>query len=409
MPRASVSNGPRQNDIMDELVRRLIEAAGGSPHAEFLTEMIHTTLRLVRNQTSRGDVKILNAALRELAYAFRVFTPYRGIPKVTMFGSARVSDDSLEYRQAALFAREMSHRGWMVITGAGEGIMKAGQDGAGRGKSFGVNIRLPFEQFANEFIQRDAKLVTFRYFFTRKLVFVKETDAFALFPGGFGTMDEAFEALTLLQTGKTALVPLVCVDPPGGEFWRTWDEHIRKMLLGRGLISEEDLALYRVTDSAEAAANEIVEFYRNYHSSRYVGNRLLLRLRHAPSDTELESIRRAFADILGDGTFSVTSALPEEADEGALADLPRLMFQFNRRNLGRLRQLIDTLNRLAPPADQQHTLVGTETAHKLTPTNHAETIPEAGDPDAEVTVEIPPPVSGSVERRTSGMPPPDET
>jgi uncharacterized protein (TIGR00730 family) len=402
MPRLPVDNVSRQAEPTDELVRQLIDAAGGSPHAEFLMEMIHTALRLIRNQTSRGDIKILNAALRELAYAFRVFTPYRGVPKVTIFGSARVPDDSPEYQQAALFAREMSRRGWMVITGAGEGIMKAGQDGAGRGKSFGVNIRLPFEQFANQFIQRDAKLVTFRYFFTRKLVFVKETDAFALFPGGFGTMDEAFEALTLLQTGKTALVPLVCVDPPGGDFWRSWDEHVRKMLLGRGLISGEDLALYRVTDSAETAANEIEGFYRNYHSSRYVGNRLLLRLRHAPSAADLERIRHAFGDILAEGTFTVTAALPEEADETGLADLPRLLFRFNRRNLGRLRQLIDALNRLAPPPDQQHTLVGTETAHKLTMTEHPEGTPVESDPQAEVTVEIPPPIPGSVETRTSG-------
>ena len=389
MPR-SVSNGSHQTDLTEELARRLIEEAGGSPHAEFLTEMIQTLLRLVRHQTSRGDIKILNAALRELAYAFRVFTPYRGVPKVTMFGSARVPDDSPEYRQATAFAQTMSQRGWMVITGAGEGIMKAGQDGAGRGKSFGVNIRLPFEQFANQFIQRDAKLVTFRHFFTRKLVFVKETDAFALFPGGFGTMDEAFEALTLLQTGKTALVPLVCVDPPGGDFWPTWDGFVRHMLLDRGLIAEEDLALYRITDSAEVAAEEIVDFYRNFHSSRFVGKRLVLRLRHAPNSADLQAIRGSFADILAEGTFDITEALPEEADEDTLADLPRLVFQFNRRNLGRLRQLIDTLNRLAPPADGQHTVVGTETSHKLTATNHADAAPDGSDPDAEVTVETPP-------------------
>ncbi len=390
MARLVGSNGSRPPELNEDLVRGLLDEAGASPHAEFLTEMIQTLLRLVRHETSRGDIKILNAALRELAYAFRVFTPYRGVPKVTMFGSARVPDDSPEYRQASAFAQTMSQRGWMVITGAGEGIMKAGQDGAGRGKSFGVNIRLPFEQFANQFIQRDAKLVTFRYFFTRKLVFVKETDAFALFPGGFGTMDEAFEALTLLQTGKTALVPLVCVDPPGGDFWRTWDGFVRRMLLDRGLISDEDLALYRVTDSAEAAADEIVEFYRNFHSSRFVGKRLVLRLRHAPSDADLEQIRSNFGDIVADGTFAVTAALPEETEEEALADLPRLVFQFNRRNLGRLRQLIDTLNRLAPPADGQHTVVATDTSHKLSATNHADAAPDGNDPDAEVTIEIPP-------------------
>jgi len=336
----------RPNGATDGLIAQLIELAGGSPHAEFLEEMIHTTLRLIRNQTSRGDVKILNAALRELVYAFRVFAPYRGTRKVTIFGSARIAEDSPEYRQAAAFARGMSAQGWMVITGAGEGIMKAGQDGAGRDQSFGVNIRLPFEQSANEIIQNDAKLITFRYFFTRKLVFVKETDAIALFPGGFGTMDEAFETLTLLQTGKSPLLPLVCVDREGGDYWHAWDAYIRGTLLSRGLIAAEDLSLYRVTNRLEEAASEILTFYRNYHSSRYVGNRLVLRLQHAPGPEAVARLEEEFRDILAEGGFSVGPALPEEAEDTAMADLPRLTFVFNRRSFGRLRQLIDALNRL---------------------------------------------------------------
>jgi hypothetical protein len=308
--------------------------------------MIHSTLRLIRNQTSRGDIKILNSALRELIYAFRVFAPYRGIRKVTIFGSARLPEDSPEYRQAADFARMISARGWMVITGAGEGIMKAGQDGAGRERSFGVNIRLPFEQGANEVILNDPKLVTFRYFFTRKLVFVKETDAIALFPGGFGTMDEAFETLTLLQTGKSHLLPLVCVDRAGDDYWRSWDAYVRTTLLSRGLIAPEDLALYRVTDRLDEAVDEILTFYRNYHSSRYVGNRLVIRLRHAPTAEAIRRMEEEFRDILTAGGLSMSPALPEEAEESALADLPRLTLSFNRRNFGRLRQLIDALNRL---------------------------------------------------------------
>ena len=292
------------------MISQLIEQAGGSPHAEFLEEMIHSALRLIRNQTSRGDVKILNAALRELIYAFRVFAPYRGTRKVTIFGSARIADDSPEYLQAAAFAREVSAQGWMVITGGGGGIMKAGQDGAGRDQSFGVNIRLPFEQTANEIIQNDAKLITFRYFFTRKLVFLKETDAIALFPGGFGTMDEAFETLTLLQTGKSPLLPLVCVDREGGDYWHAWDAYVRGALLARGLISAEDLSLYRVTNRLDEAVSEIVTFYRNYHSSRYVGNRLVLRLHCAPTPDALARLEREFADILADGGFSTGPALP---------------------------------------------------------------------------------------------------
>jgi uncharacterized protein (TIGR00730 family) len=342
-PNASPS--ARSNGAIDGLIAQLIEQAGGSPHAEFLEEMIHTTLRLIRNQTSRGDVKILNAALRELVYAFRIFAPYRGTRKVTIFGSARIAEDAPEYRQAAAFARNMSTRGWMVITGAGEGIMKAGQDGAGRDQSFGVNIRLPFEQTANEIIQNDAKLITFRYFFTRKLVFVKETDAIALFPGGFGTMDEAFETLTLLQTGKSPLLPLVCVDWEGGDYWRTWDAYIRGTLLARGLIADEDLSLYRVTDRVDQATNEILTFYRNYHSSRYVGNRLVLRLHRAPAPEVVARLENEFRDIFAEGGFSVGPALPEEeAEDSALAELPRFTFIFNRRSFGRLRQLIDELN-----------------------------------------------------------------
>jgi uncharacterized protein (TIGR00730 family) len=343
---ATTTSPARANGAIAELISQLIEQAGGSPHAEFLEEMIHSALRLIRNQTSRGDVKILNAALRELIYAFRVFAPYRGTRKVTIFGSARIADDSPEYLQAAAFAREVSAQGWMVITGGGGGIMKAGQDGAGRDQSFGVNIRLPFEQTANEIIQNDAKLITFRYFFTRKLVFLKETDAIALFPGGFGTMDEAFETLTLLQTGKSPLLPLVCVDREGGDYWHAWDAYVRGTLLARGLISPEDLSLYRVTNRLDEAVGEIVTFYRNYHSSRYVANRLVLRLHHAPTPDALARLEREFADILSDGGFSTGPALPEEAEESVLADLPRLVFSFNRRDVGRLRQLIDALNRI---------------------------------------------------------------
>lgn len=344
---------PSENTEVSELIDRLVQAAGDSPHAEFLHEMIQTVLRLIEVQADRGDIKILNAALRELVYAFRVFAPYRGIRKVTMFGSARTTEDQPEYRQALAFAHEISRLGWMVITGAGDGIMKAGQGGAGRERSFGVNIRLPFEQPANEFIQNDSKLITFKYFFTRKLIFVKETDGIALFPGGFGTLDEAFEILTLIQTGKSNPLPVVCVDRPGGDYWKTWDGYVRNVLLARGLIAPDDLSLYRVTDRVEGAVAEITGFYRNYHSSRYVGDRLVIRLQQAPTGEELDRLNREFQDILVDGAMTVNSALPEETTDQAIAHLPRLTLHFNRRDVGRLRQLIDALNRLpaaSPPA-----------------------------------------------------------
>jgi uncharacterized protein (TIGR00730 family) len=239
----------------------------------------------------------------------------------------------------------------MVMTGAGEGIMKAGHDGAGRAGSFGLNIRLPFEQAANVVIQDDAKLITFRYFFTRKLLLVKETDAIALFPGGFGTMDESFEILTLIQTGKSNPMPVVCLDEPGGDYWTAWDAYVRTALLGRGLISPSDLHLYRVTNRLEDAVEEVLTFYRNYHSSRYVDDRLIIRVQHAPTEEELERLNQEFQDIVLRDRIRVSSALGEEANEPALSALPRVVLHFNRRDIGRLRQLIDALNRLSVPLD----------------------------------------------------------
>jgi uncharacterized protein (TIGR00730 family) len=336
-----------RNGKVDELVQRLVEEAGGSPHTEFLQEMIQTALRLAEDHADRGDIKILNVALRELVQAFRLFAPYRGIRKVTMFGSARTTEDQPEYQQALAFAHAISRRGWMVITGAGDGIMKAGQGGAGRERSFGVNVRLPFEQPANEIIKNDSKLITFKYFFTRKLVFVKEADAIALFPGGFGTMDETFELLTLIQTGKSNPLPVVCVDSPGGDYWKAWDGYVRDVLVRRGLISPQDVSLYRVTDRVETAIAEITGFYRNYHSTRYVGEQLVMRLRQAPTEPQLARLNDEFRDILVDGPMTVGPALPEETNDHAITHLPRLVLHFNRKDIGRLRQLIDALNRLS--------------------------------------------------------------
>jgi len=345
-PAAHHPLAPSRNGKVQALVHELVEATGGSPHAEYIQEMVHTALRLIEDQADRGDVKILNAAIRELVYAFRIFAPYRGIRKVTLFGSARTTEDQLEYQMALAFSHAISRKGWMVITGAGDGIMKAGQGGAGRDRSFGVNIRLPFDQPANEFIKNDPKLITFKYFFTRKLIFLKEADAIALFPGGFGTLDETFEILTLIQTGKSNPLPVVCVDRPGGDYWLAWDRYVRDVLLARGLISPEDLSLYRVTNDFGAALEEITGFYRNYHSSRYVGERLVIRLRQAPAGEALDRLNHEFADILTEGAMAVSPALPEEGNGQALVDLPRLVLHFNRRNFGRLRQLIDALNQL---------------------------------------------------------------
>jgi uncharacterized protein (TIGR00730 family) len=312
---------------------------------QLVQQLKETADKLIRDGANRGDVKMLSTALKELRYAFKVFSPYKGRRKVTVFGSARMTPDHPAYRQAVEFGRRAAEAGFMVITGAASGIMEAGHKGACRENSIGVNILLPFEQEANSVIAGDAKLMHLKYFFTRKLLFVKESDAVALFPGGFGTQDECFEVLTLIQTGKSHLFPVVMVDEPGGDYWKEWQHYVEKALLGRQLISPEDLHLYKITDSVDEAMAEVLQFYRVYHSMRYVNGDLVLRLQHALPEALLERIRTEFADILAGGTFEQTAALPEEANDVHLTALPRLRFHFDRRSLGRLRQLIDTINR----------------------------------------------------------------
>jgi len=331
LPDASAAPTPRRRGALGvaELVESIKELAD----------------RLIQDGTSRGDLKILARTLRELRYAFKVFKPYRHDRKVTIFGSARTPAEDPCYVQAVEFSQAMARHGWLVVTGAAQGIMEAGHVGAGREHSMGLNILLPFEQEANPIIAGDHKLVHLKYFFTRKLMFVKESNAMCLMPGGFGTLDEGFELITLLQTGKRDMVPVVLLDEPGGTYWAAFERVIREQLLDRGMIGEEDLSLFRRTDRVEEAVEEILGFYRVYHGMRYVRTKLVLRLNSAPSEATLGRINDEFTDILEEGRFTLSGALPEEKDEPELAELPRLFFQFNRRNLGRLRQLIDVINR----------------------------------------------------------------
>ncbi|TWU23374.1 LOG family protein YgdH [Novipirellula galeiformis] len=311
---------------------------------DLLQVMRHTVDRLEKDNTARGDLKILSRTLRELRYAFKVFRPYRKRRKVTIFGSARTQPGHPEYECAVELGRRMAEHGWMVITGAGGGIMEAGHRGAGRKASMGLNIMLPFEQSANPYIQGDAKLVTMKYFFTRKLMFVKECSGVVCCPGGFGTLDEALETLTLMQTGKQTMMPLVLLDSKEGSYWRDLGVFMEKQLLKTGMISPEDVSLYKITNSVDEAIQEMLSFYRVYHSLRYVRDRLVFRLQRKLSDEAIENIREQFADILVDGTYEQTKALPDESGEPDLAHLPRLVFHFNRRALGRLRMLINTIN-----------------------------------------------------------------
>jgi uncharacterized protein (TIGR00730 family) len=338
-------------------------APGRLNNNDLISQIKESADKLAYDQTTRGDLKILSRTLRELRYAFKVFRPYRSKRKVTMFGSARTAAGHPYYQQAVEFGRAMANLGWLVVTGASSGIMEAGHVGAGRENSMGINIMLPFEQGSNPIIAGDPKLVHMKYFFTRKLMFVKECDALCLFPGGFGTLDEATEVLTLLQTGKRDLVPVVFLDSQGGDFWDLFQQFVNDRLVARGMISPEDLSLYLITDNLESAVREIVGFYRVYHSMRYVRDELVFRLTQTLSDDLVDEINQNFAHILVDGKFTLAAALPEERDEPALVALPRLVFHFDRRNLGRLRQLVDFINERAEipkspvPAANDHALL----------------------------------------------------
>ncbi len=301
--------------------------------------------KLEKDGSTRGDLKLLSRSIRELRYALKVFAPYRRDLKVTVFGSARTPPDAPAYQLAVQFGRAMAEHGWLVVTGAASGIMEAGHRGAGREHSMGLNIMLPFEQEANPIIEGDHKLVHMNYFFTRKVMFVKECHAVVCLPGGFGTLDEAMEVLTLLQTGKRDLVPLVFLDEPGGTYWPRFHQFILDELLAKQMISPEDLSLYCLTSDCQAAVREVLDFYRVYHSMRHVRNRLVFRLRQPLAADELAQVNDQFSDMLLDGRFESTPPLPGEADEPELAALPRIAFHFNRRSLGRLRDLINWLNR----------------------------------------------------------------
>lgn len=325
-------------------IEDLIKFRGGGHNEENVADIIENALKLLTDVKDTGDVKVIQTSLREMRYAFRLFAPYAATRKVTIFGSARTQTTRLEYQQAVELGRKIAQAGFMVITGAGGGIMQAGHEGAGPERSFGANIRLPWEQSANPVIREDKKLVTFKYFFTRKLIFIRHSDAIALFPGGFGTMDEGYETLTLMQTGKSQLMPLVLVDRPGGTYWKTWDKHVREHLLRDQLISPDDLYLYQITDSTDEAVKIITRFYRNFHSTRFVKDLFVIRLKHPPSDSAIEAMNEDFADIIVGPPISRIEATPEEVADNDNLHLHRIAFGFNRREYGRLRQLIDVLN-----------------------------------------------------------------
>lgn len=309
-------------------------------------DILLNALKCKRDDLDILDLKVINRAVAEFRHAARVFKPYRGVRKVSIFGSAREKKGSPYYEEAVQLGRSLVQKGFMVITGAAEGIMRAGVEGAGAENSFGVNILLPFEKGPNKVFQDDPKVVRFKYFFTRKVFFVMEADAFALFPGGFGTHDEGFEVLTLLQTGKAPPMPVVLMELPGQRYWESWDRFVRQELLARGFINPEDLSLYRIVHSPEEATEWITSYYSTYHSQRQVGDRLVLRLEKELPDQDVTTLNATFRDLVASGKITKTAALREEADEPELRAKPRLVFAYDRGHAGRLNELILAVNRM---------------------------------------------------------------
>jgi uncharacterized protein (TIGR00730 family) len=329
---------------LDQRIAALIAELGDVHDSDLVFEMIVSAVRLARDRASRGDLKMANAALKEMRYAFTVFEPYRSARKAAIFGSARTKRDDPLYEQTVAIARELADADWMVITGAGPGIMEAGIEGAGAANSFGVSIRLPFEAATTQFLADDPKLVNFRYFFTRKVTFVKEAHAFVLLPGGFGTLDEAFELLTLVQTGKSVPAPIVLLDVPGGTYWKTWLEFMNRELRDRHYISAEDADLFCITDDVRVALAEVTGFYRNYHSLRFVEGDLVLRMQQVPTSAALESLNIEFANILASGAIEVAETSNAEISDRDVPELARLKLHFDRHSYARLHALIKRLN-----------------------------------------------------------------
>jgi uncharacterized protein (TIGR00730 family) len=335
-------------DSLQAALKDLVAQLPSHKHQTLVQTALQTLVTLANHpDLDRLDWKILSGSLSDMERAFEVFAPHRHTRKIAVFGSARTAPSDPDYQMAESFARSMADQGFMVMTGGGPGIMQAANAGAGRDRSFGLNVELPFEPDSNPVIAGAGTLIDFKYFFTRKLFFLREADGIACFPGGFGTMDELFECLTLIQTGKFGPAPVVLVDRPGGDYWREWDVYIRDHVLAKGLVNAADRGLYTITDRLDVASDAIAQFYRVYHSSRYVGSQFVMRLNVELSDAVVDQLNGEFSDILVAGAIAKTQALPQELGDET-AQLPRLVFEFNQRDTGRLYQLIDAVNRAGP-------------------------------------------------------------
>lgn len=335
----------RSNGDIDDLIDQLTDRIGGIHHPDLIREMIIAALKAGAETDDRADLKLMNSTMKEMRFTSKIFGPYRHVRKVTVFGSARTQPGEKLYHMAQTLGQKLGEAGYMVITGGGPGIMQAANEGAGSALSFGVNIRLPFEQRSNQIVHGGPRDITYKYFFNRKVAFLKEADAVVLFPGGFGTMDEAMETLTLLQNGKLYPLPLILIDEAGGTYWQKWREFHYDELLCRGNINKTDVNLFTQTTSPDDAVDTINRFYSRYHSLRYVKGALVIRLKLNIGPKQVDELNEQFSDILApNGKIKLAQALPEESDEPEIAHLPRLVLDFNRKNFGRLHALIETLN-----------------------------------------------------------------
>lgn len=333
---------PEDPQILDE-IKDLVNRCGGqrdSLLSDLVAQMITTSLKLLHGH-DLAEVKLMTRALKEMRHAFYVFNAYPDLRKVSIFGSARTLNHHPDYVRAKQFSEAMSKEGWMCITGGAHGIMKAGLEGQEIDSRFGLSIRLPFESNVNELLEGDRKALMFRYFFTRKLMFMTHADALVAFPGGVGTMDELFEGLTLMQTGKGAILPIVLLQGEGSTYWDEWEAFVKKTMLANGMIDEADLSFYHHATGVEDAVHNLKHFYYRYHSNRYVNDLLVIRMQSSLTLEQVAQLNEQFKDIVAKGEIIQTPALPEEME---LQGLPRLVFEHTRRKFGRLRQLIDAIN-----------------------------------------------------------------
>ncbi|MFL6206253.1 MAG: TIGR00730 family Rossman fold protein [Acidimicrobiales bacterium] len=333
--------------MTDDVVQQLLEASGATANRDVLRDILRTAAGLAGDGADRLDLKITAAALKEMRAAFAMFEPLKGSPKVTIFGSARTSPEDPLYEQARRLAEHLADAGWFVITGAGPGIMQAGAEGAGPERAIGISIRLPFEEQPSDLLAGGDRVVAMKYFFTRKLMLIKESSAFVCLPGGFGTQDETFELLTLLQTGKATPAPVVLLDVPGGTYWTSWVSYLDAELVAKGLVSPDDHELFLATDDVDEAVARIQQFWRSYHSIRWVGDRLVIRLRHRPTPDEVADLNERFGDLLVDGAIELSEPLAAEVADRDELDLARLVMRYDARRAGRLHGFIDALNDLA--------------------------------------------------------------